>query len=190
MIGPEDFGLVARSTARWPQEPPHQDLRQVAGFAGSRMAPLVVRVAELCLTRGLSEPESEPVSPAVQERRLNTGILLVTGRGDIENGVSVARAVDRRERVSPLAFFQSVPNSVLGHLTQRWGLGGPVLCTSPAADGREEALRVSAELIESGEAAEMLAICAEQACAQGEDDIAQAFLLAPAARGPDGTGDR
>ncbi|MFE1101161.1 hypothetical protein ACFW4K_11620 [Nocardiopsis alba] len=176
----DGWRVLAR--ADWPEEGETAPLPSVPGFMGSRLVPLTVHVAGLCLGRAYGR------SPATPERSERTGVLLVTARGDVENGIAIARAVDGGRRASPLLFFQSIPNSVLGHITGKWGLGGPVLCTSPAGDPWAEALEICRGLIESGDADEILAITAEQGCLEGESDTARARLLAPSPESATGSG--
>jgi 3-oxoacyl-(acyl-carrier-protein) synthase len=85
--------------------------------------------------------------------------------------------VDAGRRIVPLLFFQSVPNSAAGHVAARWGLCGPVVCVSPAADPAGEGRAVARLLIDDGDADEALIILAEQAAAPGHRDQATAFLL-------------
>ena len=49
-----------------------------------------------------------------------TAIVMVTALGDVTSATRVAAAVDAGKRVSPLLFFQSVPNAVAGYLAARW----------------------------------------------------------------------
>ena len=88
-------------------------------------------------------------------------------------------------------FYQSSPNAVVGHLTARWGLAGPVVCTSPAAGTLTDALQSAVLLIEDGDAAAVLVIVAEQgragAGAGAGDDHGTAMLVGPRAWPPAAT---
>jgi hypothetical protein len=99
-----------------------------------------------------------------------------------------------------MLFYQSNPNAVVGYLTARWGLAGPVVCTSPPRDALGDALRAARLLIQDGDAAAILVIVAEQGrpappggtqLAAGQDHGA-AMLIGPGswppARSPDPAG--
>ncbi|HEU5332518.1 MAG TPA: beta-ketoacyl synthase N-terminal-like domain-containing protein [Actinocrinis sp.] len=157
--------ILAR--AAWP-EGPGDTLPAVPGFILSTFNPLVVEVAERCLTRVFPPPPLR--DPA---RAARVGILLASAGGDRGTARALAEAVERGGRVPPLLFFQSNPNAVLGHVTARWGLAGPVVCVSPAPAGGPlgaalaEAMTVAAALIGDGDADEVLVIAAEQGTEPG-----------------------
>ena len=98
----------------------------------------------------------------------------MTASGDAESAAHVAHAVDTGARVGPLLFFQSVPNSVAGHVATRWGLGGPVLCIGHDGDARARGLAQARLLIDDGDADEVLVVCVEQA---GDGPTGSAFLV-------------
>ncbi|WP_406205719.1 hypothetical protein OH807_31400 [Kitasatospora sp. NBC_01560] len=150
----------------------------VPGFIVSSFPALVAEVADRCL--GLRYTGA-PLPAELGER---TALLLVSTGGDRETARAVADLVDRGERVSPLLFFQSVPNSIAGRITAHWGLTGPVVCTSPAGDPRRDAAEVAELLIAGGEADEVLVVLVEQAGAPGESDRAVALLLGAAPAAP------
>jgi 3-oxoacyl-(acyl-carrier-protein) synthase len=79
--------------------------------------------------------------------------------------------------MSPLLFFQSVANAVLGHIAARWGISGPVLCTSPVGDPAADALALAASVLADGDADTALVVLAEPACTAGEQDQAHALLV-------------
>jgi len=162
--------ILAR--AAWP-EGPEDTLPAVPGFILSSFNPLVVEVAERCLRRVFAPP-----SPCDPQRAARIGILLASAGGDRGTARALAEAVESGGRVPPLLFFQSNPNAVLGHVTARWGLAGPVVCVSPAKTGAgsaadslaaslEEAMAVAAALIGDGDADEMLVVAAEQGTEPG-----------------------
>jgi hypothetical protein len=162
--------ILAR--AAWP-EGPGDTLPAVPGFILSSFNPLVVEVAERCLRRVFPPP---PLRDPVRADRI--GILLASAGGDRGTARALAHAVESGSRVPPLLFFQSNPNAVLGHITARWGLAGPVVCVSPAYTGAgsaaaslgaalEEAMAVAAALIGDGDADEVLVVAAEQGAEPG-----------------------
>jgi hypothetical protein len=159
-------GLRVRARAGWPERA-DDTTTPVAGFIESSFSPLVAEVAERCLRLAFGQP---PVDPRRGER---IAIVLLSRLGDVASAVRVARTVDSGGRVSPLQFFQSVPNSVAGHIAARWGLAGPLVCLGSDVDG----LSVAALLIEDGDADEALVIRAEQATVDGRPDSAEALLV-------------
>ena len=164
---------VARTTPRilaraaWP-EGPEDALPAVPGFIVSSFNPLVVEVAERCLRRVFPSP---PLRDPARAARI--GILLASAGGDRATARALAHAVESGGRVPPLLFFQSNPNAVLGHVTARWGLAGPVVCVGPGSAGGavgealEEAMAVAAALIGDGDADEVLVVAAEQGTEPG-----------------------
>ena len=70
------------------------------------------------------------------------------------------------------------PNAVVGYVTARWGLAGPVVCTSPLGDPLADGLAVAALLIEDEAATEVLVIAADLAAGADERDHAVAVLVA------------
>ena len=147
------MNILAR--ARWP-EAGDRDVPQVPGFVLSSFNPLVAAVADRCLRRHFGEP---PVPAPVGER---TAVIVVSGSGDAVSAEHVARTVDAGARVGPLFFFQSVPNSIAGHVAARWGLAGPVVCLSPTGDPMAEGLAEASLLIEDGDADQALVVLVEQ----------------------------
>lgn len=141
--------------ARWP-EAGDREVPQVPGFVLSSFNPLVAAVADRCLRRHFGEP---PVAAEVGER---TAVIVVSGSGDAASAEHVARTVDAGARVGPLFFFQSVPNSIAGHVAARWGLAGPVVCLCPTADPMTEGLAEASLLIDDGETDRALVVLVEQ----------------------------
>ncbi|MFC0628780.1 beta-ketoacyl synthase chain length factor [Kribbella deserti] len=129
----------------WPvgEQPP-----ALPGFVGSSFSPLAAAVAERCLEQVTPQP--------------GTGVLLVSRSGDEQSARHVRQVVESGDRLGPLYFFQSVPNSVAGQIAARWQLDGPVVCLSPVADPRAEALAQAALLIADGDADRVLVVLIEQ----------------------------
>jgi hypothetical protein len=158
--------------ARWPAR--QQDiLPAIPGFIVSSFSPLVAELADRCLHGYFG---ARPADPA---RGAHIGVLVASVTGDLATAAAVAAAVDAGRRVPPLLFYQSNPNAVVGHLSARWGLGGPVVCTSPAGDPLTDALRCAVLLIEDGDAAAVLVIAAEQGRPGAGGDHGTAMLVGP-----------
>ncbi|OZV81840.1 hypothetical protein CA850_10830 [Micromonospora echinospora] len=153
--------------ARWP-EPGDSAPPTVPGFVHSTFPPLVVAVADRCLTRRHGDA---PAPPPVGAR---TAVLLVSASGDRASAAHVHDTVAAGGRPGPLFFFQSVPNSVAGHVAARWGLGGPVVCLSPTADPRADGTAEADLLLHDGDADEALLVLIEQTA---DGDHAVAVLL-------------
>lgn len=162
---------VVLAKAEWPAGPDDtvENLPRIAGFVVSDFSPLVAEVAERCLRTHYGTPPADPVS---------TGVVLASVRGDVTTTDAVADALRDGRRVAPLLFFQSNPNAVVGHVTARWGLRGPVVCTSPLGDPLADGLAVAALLIEDDAATEVLVIAADLAADDHERHHAVALLVA------------
>ena len=91
-----------------------------------------------------------------------TALIVVSGSGDAASADHVASMVDSGGRVGPLFFFQSVPNSIAGHVAARWGIAGPVVCLCPTGDPRSDGLAEASLLIEDGDADRALVVLVEQ----------------------------
>ncbi|WDZ88130.1 beta-ketoacyl synthase N-terminal-like domain-containing protein [Micromonospora cathayae] len=151
--------------ARWP-EPGDGPAPTVPGFVHSMFPPLVAAVADRCLTRRHGTP------PAAGDVGARTAVLLASAGGDRASADHVHTTVATGGRVGPLFFYQSVPNSIAGHVAARWGLGGPVLCLSPTtADPRAEATAEADLLLYDGDADEALLVLIEQT-ATGDHAVA------------------
>jgi hypothetical protein len=137
--------LVVLAEACWPADdvPP-----AIPGFVLSDFNPLAAAVAERCLGQ-------------LAERTVRTGIVLVSD-GDGVSATHVREKVAAGNRVGPLFFFQSVPNSIAGWIAAKWNLRGPVVCVTDG--GLDEA----ALLIGDGDAEQVLIVqlTADQASAQ------------------------
>ncbi|MFB9543028.1 hypothetical protein [Micromonospora sagamiensis] len=150
--------------ARWP-EPGDTAPPTVPGFVHSTFPPLVAAVADRCLTRRYGTAPA-PAGPGAR-----TAVLLVSASGDQASAGHVHDTVASGGRPGPLFFFQSVPNSVAGHVAARWGLGGPVLCLSPTGDARADATAEADLLLYDGDADEALLVLIEQT-ATGDHAVA------------------
>jgi Beta-ketoacyl synthase, N-terminal domain len=144
----------------------------VPGFVQSSFNPLVAAVADRCLSEHYAKP---PEPPGDQQR---TGLVLVSRGGDRVSAEHVRQTVAAGSRLGPLFFFQSVPNSIAGYVTARWGLGGPVVCISPVGPPVADGVAEAAVLMSDGDAEEVLLVIAEQGT-EGEQgvDCAHALLL-------------
>ncbi|MFI7252169.1 beta-ketoacyl synthase chain length factor [Micromonospora chalcea] len=158
--------------ARWP-EAGDEGPAGVPGFVHSAFAPLVVAVAERCLARRYG---AGPLPPGN-----GTAVVLVSAGGDTAGAAHVRAAVDAGDRIGPLFFFQSVPNSVAGHVAARWGLDGPVVCLSPTGDPRADGEAEAGLLLHDGDAAQALLILIELA-PDGTPGEATAVLLGEGTR--------
>ena len=158
-------GLTVLSCASWPETDADGEVPALAGFIESTFSPLIAEVAKRALHRR-DQPRASGMS--------STAIVMVTNRGDVTSAVRVATAVDAGERVSPLQFFQSVPNAVAGYVAARWQLTGPVVCVS----GTSAAMTIAAHLIEDADAHDVLIVRVELAVTEGgESDLAAAVLV-------------
>jgi 3-oxoacyl-(acyl-carrier-protein) synthase len=145
----------------------------VPGFVLSAFNPLVAAVADRCLTEHYAKP---PEPPGDRQR---TGLVLVSRGGDRVSAEHVRQTVADGHRLGPLFFFQSVPNSIAGYVTARWGLGGPVVCISPVGPPLAEGIAEAALLMSDGDAEEVLVVIAEQVMTPQDSagDCAHALLL-------------
>jgi hypothetical protein len=157
-----DIGVLARGEWSGPTEPPG-----IAGFVVSTFSPLVAAAAERCLGGYYGLPPGDP----------DTAVVLASVRGDVTTADAVADALLAGTRVAPLLFFQSNPNAVVGHLTARWELTGPVVCTSPADDPLTDGLAVAELIIADRAATQVLVIAADLATGADDTDHAVAVLV-------------
>ena len=185
-------GPAVLSSAVWPETAADLEPPRLAGFVASSFSPLVVEVAERCLRRHFGEA---PVEPAIGER---TAVVIVSVTGDVAIESAIASTVDGGDRMAPLLFFQSVPNTAAGRVAARWGLAGPVICISPPGDldpdpehdhgfggagsagsaAAGAAIEYADELIGDGDADRVLLVLVEQG-ETDEQDRATALLVAP-----------
>ena len=157
-------GLSALAEARWPETPDDVAAPSLPGFVVSSFSAIAAEVARRCLSQRDKTAAGRPV----------TAVIIISALGDLASARHVADAVDRGGRIGPLLFFQSVPNSVAGHVAARWQLTGPVVCVAD----RQSALDIAALLIEDGDADEALLIRVEQACDPDAPDHTEAILMA------------
>ena len=150
---------VIRHQYRWATAP-DEPLPSLPGFVLSSFSPLVALVADRCL----SEYYAEPSVPTASRQR--TAVLVVSRSSDLVSAEHVRRTIAGGDRIGPLFFYQSAPNSVVGQIATHWGLGGPVVCISPVGDPLVAGLAEAALLLEDGDADEVLLILVEQ----GSDD--------------------
>jgi len=173
-----DSGLTVLARAAWPESDVDIEPPELAMFVRSSFSLLVAEVATRCLGRHYGAP---PVAAATGER---TAVVLLSVAGDVVSTAEVVTAVDGGVRLTPMLFFQSVPNAAVGHVAATWGLAGPVVCLSPPGDPTagpsslaDTALDYAAELIGDGDADHVLVLVVEQAEAGGGRDRATAMLV-------------
>jgi hypothetical protein len=173
-------GLAVLAEARWPDAGAAEP-EPLPGFVYSSFSPLVAATAGRCLSRWYGAP---PVPPGEGER---VALILASVRGDVAIARAIAQAVDSGGRMSPLLFFQSVANAVLGHIATLWGISGPLVCTSPVTDPEADALALAASVLADGDADTALVVLAEPACTADEQDRSHALLVRlPAGRADGG----
>lgn len=163
-------GLTVLAQTRWPGSG-EAEPDPLPGFVYSSFSPLVAATAGQCLSRWYG---AAPVPPGEGER---VALILVSVRGDVAIASAIAKIVDGGGRMSPLLFFQSVANAVLGYIASRWGIGGPLLSVSPVADPEEDAMALTAGLLADGDADTALVVFAEPACTADEQDRSYALLV-------------
>jgi len=123
------------------------DLPMPRGFIESRFITLVDHALTTCLQA--AEPEVEGAA---------TGIVLATVLGDTTTADLASSAVGAKRRPQPLLFYQSVPTSVLGHVSTRFGLTGPMVCVSGGADLYQDAMETVELLLADGPVQRLLVV--------------------------------
>ena len=173
-------GMTVLASAYWPRPDAPEQPKPIPGFILSSFAPLVAQVAQDCLAARYGAPAHD------LSAETTAGIVLVSVGGDVGTADATRQAVDGGGRVSPLLFFQSVPNSIAGWLAARWGLIGPVICLSPGGDALADAHETARLLLEDGVADQVLVVLVEQAGRdeQGPDEQGAADQAAAALLGP------
>ncbi|WNI19411.1 hypothetical protein [Actinacidiphila sp. ITFR-21] len=121
----------------------------VAGFVVSEFSPAIAAAADRCLRRHYGEPPGSAAD--------TVAVLLISAEGDTGTAKAVADALDGGRRVQPLLFFQSNPNAVLGHISSRWNLTGPVVALGAGHGGPAEEVAL---LLEDGDADLVLVLSA------------------------------
>ncbi|WP_063832440.1 beta-ketoacyl synthase N-terminal-like domain-containing protein [Streptomyces novaecaesareae] len=170
MTTPADdpHGLRVLAEARRPAPGLDGPPPPLPGFAASGFNPLVADTAERCLRA----VHGEPPAPG------RTALLLASASGDLDTARAIEQSTEPGRRTGPLLFFQSNPNAVLGHISARWGLTGPVvaICPAEAEPGRvpAEAYELAALLLADGDADRVLVVAVEQT---PDGDRAAAVLL-------------
>jgi len=163
-------GLTVTLSASWPESDSDGEIPALAGFIDSAFSPLVAEVVARTL-RGRDPSDRASGNRDAADRV--TAVVVVTALGDVTSATRVAAVVDAGRRVPPLQFFQSVPNSVVGHLAARWHLTGPVACVTGTAAG----LDMAAQLIEDADADEALVVRVDLKVTDGDRDRAAAVLV-------------
>jgi 3-oxoacyl-[acyl-carrier-protein] synthase III len=157
--------LTVLARGAWPETAGDEAPPSIAGFVLSSFSAIAAEAAERCLAR----------RPPVDAGTV-TAVVLASELGDFASAAHVASGVDHGRRIGPLLFFQSVPNSVAGHIAARRRLAGPVA----ALGSLESALDVAAQLIEDADADEALVVHVRQAHGPAARDRAEAVLVAAA----------
>jgi hypothetical protein len=132
-----------------------EELPQVPGFAISRFGPLVHAVAAACLG------PAGTAADHVGSYGASTGIVLATMYGDAVTADTQTQWTIAGKLTNPLLFFQSVPTSILGYLTRRYSIRGPLTCISAVLDPAGEALRVADTLLDDPDLYQVLIIGVE-----------------------------
>jgi hypothetical protein len=172
-------GLTLLAQAHWPEQA-DVHLPAIPGFVESSFSPLIAVVADRCLSEHRAAAAAGGTARWQESDADATAIVLVTTHGDVGTAAAVAAAVDTGRRVPALLFFQSVPNSVLGHIAARWGLLGPIVCVCPGADPFVEAWSIVEPILAVGDAARALVIVADQGFGPTRLDEAVALLVSAA----------
>ncbi|MDN3259835.1 ketosynthase [Streptomyces sp. CSDS2] len=134
-----------------------EELPKVIGFVQSRFSPIVNAAVLTCL----GEPTSD--SNLVGTAGGRTAMVLATMYGDTVTGdTATARMVEGQVH-SPLLFFQSVTTSILGHLTKRYGITGPLTSLSHLTDPAGQALLLADSLLESDAVDQVVVVGVETA---------------------------
>ncbi|MFF1676954.1 beta-ketoacyl synthase chain length factor [Streptomyces sp. NPDC058256] len=157
------------------------ELPNVPGFVLSRFSPLVAEVAGACL----GDPGTEHDLTAGRAGR--TAIVLATTYGDTTTSDVATQRLVAGKVHSPLLFFQSVTTSILGHLTKRYGITGPISCISAGTDPAAEALQLADLLLDEEEVEQVLVIGVETAANERVDwvreRVGSARLFGPLPQG-------
>jgi 3-oxoacyl-(acyl-carrier-protein) synthase len=139
---------VSAGVARFGEAPP------VPGFIESQFSPLVKAVVDACVTEAGGVPGER------------TGILLVTTFGDSTTTDTASRRQLAGQVHNPLLFYQSVPTSILGHVTREHRITGPICCISVLDSPISQALEMAAMMIADGDIEQVLLIAVELAATE------------------------
>ncbi|MGW2112870.1 ketosynthase [Streptomyces sp. NPDC001948] len=157
------------------------ELPNVPGFVTSRFSPLVAAAVDACL--GGPQDDSGPVAG----RGERTAIVLATACGDITTTDTATRRMVAGQVHSPLLFFQSVTTSVLGHVSKRYGITGPVSCVSDGGELAPRALELAGIMLEDDWLDQVLLIGVDIAAAERvgwvRDHLDGAYPLGPLPQG-------
>ncbi|MGQ0839512.1 hypothetical protein [Actinokineospora sp.] len=104
------------------------DLPPVAWFVQSRFIPLVRHTLARCLDEA-GRPDGAGV-----------GMVLASVLGDTTTADLASAAVAIGRKPQPLLFYQSVPNSVVGHVATEYGITGPLTCLAGGAELYDDAV--------------------------------------------------
>jgi acyl-coenzyme A synthetase/AMP-(fatty) acid ligase len=140
-VGPWGGDLAALLA---PQEAPPR-LAPVPSFIESAFGPLVSHAVSQAVGGDLAEPR--------------TAFVLASTFGDTATADLASRKLVAGLPLNALLFYQSIPNSILGHLAQQYGFVGPLTCLA----ARERLLTrclAQAELILEDEAADRVVVVA------------------------------
>jgi hypothetical protein len=148
-----------------------QALPRILGFAISRFGPLVHAVAATCLG------PAGTAGDHVGQYGARTAIVLATMYGDAVTADTQTQWTVAGKLTNPLLFFQSVPTSILGHLTRRYNIHGPLTCISAVLDPAGDALRVADTLLDDPDLYQVLVIGVET---RTNDRVCRASELAAA----------
>ncbi|SFG03803.1 hypothetical protein [Streptomyces mirabilis] len=144
-----------------------EELPKVVGFVLSRFSPIVNAAVVECL----GDPTSE--DNLVGQAGPRTAMVLATMYGDTVTGdTATARMVDGKVH-SPLLFFQSVTTSILGHLTKKYGITGPLTSLSHLTDPGGQALLLADSLLESDAADQVVIVGVETAANERAASVQQ-----------------
>ncbi|MEU8622543.1 ketosynthase [Streptomyces sp. NPDC048623] len=134
-----------------------EELPKLVGFVLSRFSPIVNAAVVECL----GDPNSDFNRVGTAGPR--TAMVLTTMYGDTVTGdTATARMVEGQVH-SPLLFFQSVTTSILGNLTKRYGITGPLTSLSHLTDPAGQALLLADSLLESDAVDQVVVVGVETA---------------------------
>ncbi|GAA2274500.1 hypothetical protein GCM10010145_51920 [Streptomyces ruber] len=167
-------GLAVHAEARWPPpDDPGAPLPPVPRFEASAFAPLLVTVADRCLTARYGAP---PVPPEAGRR---IALVLAAARGDVVTQTAIDDAVAGHRPVPKELLFQNVPSTALGHVAVVWGLTGPLLATLCVGPADRAVFATAGRLVAAGDADLVLAVAADPTGDPADPGTAVARLLGP-----------
>ncbi|MGJ5754499.1 beta-ketoacyl synthase-like protein [Streptomyces puniciscabiei] len=149
-----------------------EELPKLVGFVLSRFSPIVGAAVVQCL----GDPASE--FNLIGTAGARTAMVLATMYGDTVTSDTATRRMVEGQVHSPLLFFQSVTTSILGHLTKRYGITGPLTSLSHMTDPAGQALLLADSLLESDAADQVVVIGVETAANERSRSIQQRLTAA------------